>query len=251
MSKLRFSLTVLILTALGALACGQTSTCPSTCQKNAGALVEKARIQIALKHYPEAMALLTSAARLEPGNAGIANLCGVICLQRNDLPNAAAYLRKAMKLDPKDAHTYNNMGALCHLSKDYTAAIRWYHKALELEPTGLNCLFNLANTYFTNNMTVQGMEAIQKIFRQDPGFFGRSQDGILVGISSVKLAEQYYCIAKLYAQAGDQEKALHFLEKSISAGFGNLGQIRNDKDFAPLREDTRFQSLVGLTAQKI
>lgn len=251
MSKFRFCLTVLTLMALCALAPGQTSNCSSSGQKSAGALVEKARIQIALKHYPEAMALLTSAARLEPGNAGIANLCGVICLQRNDLPNAAAYLRKAMKLDPKDAHTYNNMGALCHLSKDYPAAIRWYRKGLELAPTDLNCLFNLANTCFTNNMMAEGMEAIRKIFRQDPGFFARNQDGVPVGISSVKLAEQYYYIAKLFVQAGDQEKALLFLEKSISAGFGNLGQIRGDQDFAPLRDDARFQSLVGQTAQKI
>ena len=54
-----------------------------------------------------------------------------------------------------------------------------------------------------------------------------------------------YNVACLYALEGAAEQALRALEEVVRAGFGNKDWIQRDPDLASLRDDPRFQALLG------
>ena len=57
--------------------------------------------------------------------------------------------------------------------------------------------------------------------------------------------EPYYDLAGLYAAQGKKEMALEYLKKSIDRGATDFGYIRKDPQFASIRDEPRFVSLVG------
>lgn len=54
----------------------------------------------------------------------------------------------------------------------------------------------------------------------------------------------HYNMACAYARLGNKSKALEELEKAIEAQFGTVDQYQTDDDFASLRNDPRFKSLM-------
>ncbi len=54
-----------------------------------------------------------------------------------------------------------------------------------------------------------------------------------------------YAAACVYALLGRADEALDGLERALDAGFGNKGWIRNDPDFASLRQHPRFLTLLA------
>ena len=57
-----------------------------------------------------------------------------------------------------------------------------------------------------------------------------------------------YNLACLYALNGEQDRALHMLERAIELGFTELGFARLDPDLGSLHDHARFRKLVGLDA---
>jgi len=55
--------------------------------------------------------------------------------------------------------------------------------------------------------------------------------------------ETLYDIASLHALLGNNNKAYEYLNKAIDAGFWNIQQLRQDEDFASIREETYFREL--------
>lgn len=60
-----------------------------------------------------------------------------------------------------------------------------------------------------------------------------------------------YNLAAAYAKLNDKEKAVEWLTRLSAAGLGGVaGQLKNDEDFASLREDVRFKEVL-LAADKL
>src|SRR5262245_47071810 len=55
-----------------------------------------------------------------------------------------------------------------------------------------------------------------------------------------------YEVAACYAKAGDEEQALHWLERSLALGLRSLQALQSDEQFTPLRENARFIRLAAL-----
>jgi tetratricopeptide (TPR) repeat protein len=53
-------------------------------------------------------------------------------------------------------------------------------------------------------------------------------------------------IARCYAQLGEKERALDWLERALRMGFRDLWRFRTDADLAPLRDEPRFKRLALL-----
>ncbi len=59
-----------------------------------------------------------------------------------------------------------------------------------------------------------------------------------------------YNIACSYALTGHREEAFQSLRKAIQLGYKNLKHLRNDRDLAVLKSDSRYQALVrGLESE--
>jgi tetratricopeptide (TPR) repeat protein len=56
-------------------------------------------------------------------------------------------------------------------------------------------------------------------------------------------------IARVYSIKKDNVNAFTEIEKALAAGYVNRGELQNNPDFASLREDNRFESLVKWTEQ--
>lgn len=207
-------------------------------------LLDAGRIRIAQKKPLEAVKYLQRALKEDPRNAEASNLLGVAYLQTRSVDAALSYFRRAVKLDPEDSRFYNNTGTAYHFKKDYKAAVKYYKKALEKQADYLLALCNLANAYFAMKKNLQAVDVLHRIVQLDPGYLIRQQESTLLGVGDLDMAERYFYLAKLYIQAGDKDRAILFLQKSIEAGLRNRGRLEKDRDFDPLSGDPRFAELI-------
>lgn len=242
-----FVLVAILVLGLGFAAPAQEAqSAPPGGAPSSNVHLEKAKVKLALKHYNEALQELLQALQQEPKSAEICNFIGLTYLQMGQLDAARTYFKKASKLDSKYARPYNNMGAVYHVRKQYKNAIKAYKKAIELDPRFLLAYYNLANVYFAQKKYLQGIDTMHKLVQLDPNYLMRDRsNGLELGAASFEDQKRFYYYAKLYAQVGDVDKVLYFLRKSFEAGFKDIKEIQEDKDFAPFLQDPRFQALLS------
>jgi tetratricopeptide (TPR) repeat protein len=208
--------------------------------------LERAKVKLALKHYNEALQELMQALQLEPKSATICNFIGLTYLQMGELDAARTYFKKSSKLDSAYAKPYNNLGAVYHVRKQYKNAIKAYKKAIEKDPGFLLAYYNLANVYFAQKKYLQAIDTMHKLIQLDPNYLMRDRgNGLELGAASFEDQKRFFYYAKLYAQAGDVDNMFYFLHKSFAAGYKNVKELQEDKDFAPYLQDPRFQALLA------
>ena len=82
----------------------------------------------------------------------------------------------------------------------------------------------------------------------DPEVFEhRSSYGVLLQERSVEeRAKFHFYLAKTYAQAGMNERALLYIRKALEEGFKERDRLKEDPEFAALQELPEFQELLSL-----
>jgi tetratricopeptide (TPR) repeat protein/TolB-like protein len=103
-------------------------------------------IALARGRNEEAMALLTAACRLDPGNKLALTRLGDYYLSRNPA-QAVTYLGDANRLDPTDADVLSNLGVGYGFMKDYPKALQAFQAALDIRPDECDYLTNLGYLY--------------------------------------------------------------------------------------------------------
>jgi hypothetical protein len=78
--------------------------------------------------------------------------------------------------------------------------------------------------------------------------FGRRADaqGELLKMKSALGDDAAYQYAALYAQWGDRAKALEWLDTAMRQRDGGLQELKTDPLMDPLRQEPRFQAIIGL-----
>ena len=71
-----------------------------------------------------------------------------------------------------------------------------------------------------------------------------SNSGTIIRTADVNLGIQNFCIAKLYVQSGQTEKALSYLLKALENGFDDYDKITKDPDFKTLAQDERLARML-------
>jgi DNA-binding winged helix-turn-helix (wHTH) protein/Tfp pilus assembly protein PilF len=181
---------------------------------------------------------------------------------------AIANIQTAQRLDPLSMIIYHQGGQIYQGARRYKEASEQYRKALQLQPgfgptysaLGIlyrrqhNFLANLeaqrqANFYWDPGGTVQ--QDLNKIFE---AYSKSGERGY--GLAMVEFEEkhpgQFYYRAWNYALLGENEQALHWLQKSVEARESEILSIQNDPEVDSLRTDPRFRAMVkkiGLTQQ--
>ncbi len=180
-------------------------------------------------------------------SAVIANKIGVAYHHMFDMTDARRYYERAIKLDPKCAEAYNNLGATYHAAKDYRQAERLYRKAIKLEPKNAAFYNNLGTAYFFQKNVKKGTEAYRQAFALDPEVFERGSSNKIEESSTTKdMAAVNYTLAKTYAQAGMNDRALAYLRKAIGEGFNDRKKLLTDPELAAVRETPEFAQLLNI-----
>jgi Flp pilus assembly protein TadD len=176
--------------------------------------------------------------------------------------NEAAF-RKAIELNPHSAITYYNLGVL--LSQDpsrVSEAEAAYRKAIDLEPSNAQYVYRLGLLLHEN---LQRFEEAETAYRDaielapDEAFYyggfisllileSRRSEALVLSMKMraiLNASKNWYGLAALDAVLGNIEAAIGYLRQAASDADFNRQWARTDPDLAPLRNDPRFDEIVG------
>lgn len=105
----------------------------------------------------------------------------------------------------------------------------WFFEGiLERHPNYIDCLMYLGNAYTAQRLYEKGLVVDQKLCRLKP------EDPLV-----------HYNLACSYALMKNVNASFEALERAIVLGYKDIYHLENDKDLAHLRNDDRYQKLVG------
>jgi tetratricopeptide (TPR) repeat protein len=184
--------------------------------------------------------------RQAPESAVTLNKLGIAYHHLFALDEARRDYEKALLIRPNYPEALNNLGAADFVQGHYKEATKLYRKAFKLMPHSAVIAANLGTAYFARGKYSSGLEAYQTAFRLDPDVFAEDPSQVIQGPSASRdRARQDYCIAELFAESGDQTRALEYLRKALDDGFRDRNQLMQDTDFARLRQTSEFAQLMA------
>ncbi len=199
---------------------------------------------VARRQYLDAIAAYEKAPQ---DSAVIANKIGVCYHHMFDTVDARKNYQRAIRLNSHYAEAINNLGAIYHSEKNYREAQRLYKRAIKLNPNSPLFYTNLGTSYFFEGNSRKGAEAYSKAYALDPQVFEQNNVARIEEASSTKdLASVNYVLAKTYAQAGRNDRALLYLRKAIAEGFSDRKRLMNDRELASLRDTPEFAQILSL-----
>ncbi len=205
----------------------------------------RADILMARKMYREAIEVYQQAPL---DSAVIWNKIGIAHHQMLQFEAARKCYEKALKINPKYSEALNNIGTVYYARKSHRRAIKYYKKALKLSPQSASIYSNLGTAYFARKKYQQAAEAYQTALSLDPEVFEhRSTYGVMLQERTVEeRAKFHYYLAKTYAKAGMNDRALIYIRKALEEGFKERDKLKADPEFAGLQELPEFQQLLTL-----
>lgn len=206
----------------------------------------RADILMARKEYSDAAGAYLQILISDPKNAQIMNKIGVAYQQLGDLDRSERFYKRAMHADKKFASAANNCGTIEYEKKHYSKAISFYSKALSLHSDLPTVYSNLGYAYFADKQFPQAMESFQKALALDPTIFDRRGLGgtIVQQRTTTDPGLFYFFVAKTYAQAGDVERAAHFLKLARDDGYPGFLSAQTDPAFAKVIKDPALQEVL-------
>jgi tetratricopeptide (TPR) repeat protein len=202
-------------------------------------------VYMARKMYREAI----DAYRQAPADSPLTwNKIGIAYHQILDLNNAQKNYQHALKLDPKYSEAVNNLGTVYYAHKKYRQAISHYTHALKLKPDTASYYSNLGTAYFARHDYKRAALAYQTAVHLDPDIFeNHSTFGTTLQERSVEeFAKFHYYLARTYAKAGQNERALLYIRKSLEEGFKERKLFMEEPEFEALRTTQEFKDLMTL-----
>jgi tetratricopeptide (TPR) repeat protein len=202
-------------------------------------------ILMARKMYREAIDAYSIGA---DSNAILSNKLGIAYHQMLQLDKAKKYYQQAVRMNPKYAEAVNNIGTVYYANKQFRKAVSQYKKALKLAPASASIYSNLGTAEFSRKKYKEASEAYETALKLDPEVFEhRNASGTLLQERSVEeRAKFHYYLAKTYAKAGNQERALQYIRMSIEEGFKERDKFAKEPEFASLKELPEFQELLKM-----
>jgi tetratricopeptide (TPR) repeat protein len=202
-------------------------------------------ILMARKMYREAIEVYSQA----PQNSAVVwNKTGIAYHQMMQLDAAMKRYQRSIRLDPKYPEAINNLGTIYYAEKRYSKAIGSYKRALKLSPESASIYSNLGTAYFAEKKYKEAAVSYDTALRLDPEIFEHhSTYGVLLQERSVdERAKFHYYLAKSYAKAGQNERALLYIRKALEEGFTERKKLLEDPEFTGLRDLPEFKELLKL-----
>jgi tetratricopeptide (TPR) repeat protein len=206
----------------------------------------RADILMARKEYFQAAGAYLQILVNDSKNAKLMNKVGVAFQQLGDLDRSEKFYKRAMHADKKFASAANNCGTVEYEKKHYSKAISMYNKALDLRSDLPTVYSNLGYAYFEDKQYPQAMDSFQKALALDPTIFDRRGLGgtVVLQRTATDPGLFYFFVAKTYAQAGDAERAAHYLKLARDDGYSGFLSAQTDPGFAKVIKDPALQEVL-------
>jgi tetratricopeptide (TPR) repeat protein len=211
------------------------------------------------KEFLTALDYYRAALKKKPKDPILLNKMGICNLLLVRLQDARKGFEQAIKGKRDYADAYNNLGVVYYEQAailgqknkgregDYDRAITQYGKAIRLSPDMASYYNNLGAAYFAKKDWDRAIAAYGQAFELDPDIFERiSHSGVSAQLSSPEDHARYdYVLAKLYAKAGNLDRSLQYLRRSMEEGYKGIDEVYKDSEFSELRKDPRFTELMA------
>lgn len=195
------------------------------------------------------------AIELNPGNAFAYHELGQLLMRLGRFQEALAMSKRALYLSPLSARYQFGVGAVYLYSGRYDQAIAEFKRALELDPsTGT---MYLSAAYWQTGMYEEALKLWEADGKSEAGrvkyyaLTGEREKALAVlehwkkrwALGDVDL-DLLSNLASIYADLGDKEQALDWLERAYRMHSGGLVWVKVDPDFYSLHDQPRFQALL-------
>lgn len=183
----------------------------------------------------------------------IENKIGIAFHQMSQLELAKKYYQQAIKMDRNYAEAINNLGTIYYSSLSYNKAIGYFKRSLKCSGPVASVYANLGAAYFGRHDYKNSSTYYEKALRLDPdvlerhsGFGTRIQDRTVTDIALFHLY-----LAKTYAKAGSNDRAIIYLRKALEEGLKNRKKLAEMPEFSALKAKPEFLDLLAENPQPL
>ena len=174
-----------------------------------------------LGRHAEALPLSRKAAELDPLSGFVLTNYGLSLLAVGRVEEARTQLLRAIEVGSKDGWPYASLGRLALDDGDIEGALAYFRQA---GPGHM--LAGIAMAEHARGDAAASQRALDELVERYSGGFA-------------------YQVAEVHAYRGEREQALTWLETCFEQRDLGTPRMRHDPDFAALREEPRFQAMLG------
>jgi adenylate cyclase len=178
----------------------------------------------------EAVREAARAVELEPLSTQAISTAGIVDLYARRYPQAITNLRAVLELEPRDSMAIHNLGLALVQAGQVEEGIAHMQRSNQLtKHSHAVMMMELIYAYTRGHREAEANELLARLLegaKVNPGWSA--------------------AVAGAYASLGRNEEALNWLERAYDQHAGFLkAHLRNDFIFDPLRQEPRFQALLG------
>ena len=184
-------------------------------------LAERRNLDEALRLSEEAVAL---------GRDEIRHLhtLGEVKLTLGDEAGATEAYRAVLDLDPENPEAHLELGILHEGRGEVAKAEEHFVESLKSDPTNPRALYSYASLYYAADDLETAEELLVRALASD-----------------ARYSPALSALASVRARRGDFGDALDYIEKAVDAGESDAEHFKSALEFAPLRADPRFRTLLS------
>ena len=162
--------------------------------------------------FAEAEALYSQILAVQPNNAMVLNLLGVMAHQMGDNQLGVELLTRAIDIDPAAPSFHNNLGGVYDAMGRLEDAAECYREAIRMQPGYADSHYNLGTVLFRLDRKEEAVASFNKAIDVDPGLFKAHNNlgGALTELSDYDGAIEHF------------QRAIE-IEPDHSAALSNLG----------------------------
>ena len=180
------------------------------------------------RNLNEALRLSEEAVALGRDEIRHLHTLGEVRLVMGDEAGAAEAYGAMLALDPENPEAHLELGLLREARGEVREAEEHFVESLKSDPANPRALYSYASLYYAADDLETAEELLVRAVASDATY-----SPALSALASVR------------ARRGDYRDALDYIEKAVEAGESDVEHFKSALEFAPLRADPRFRSLLS------
>jgi Flp pilus assembly protein TadD len=180
------------------------------------------------KNLQEALALAEEAVALGRDEIRHLHTLGEARLTLGDEAGAAEAYESVLALDPENPEAHLELGILHEHRGEVARAEEHFVESLKADPANPRALYSYASLYYTADDLETAEELLARAVAADAHY-----------------SPALSALASIRARRGDYASALAYIEKAVDAGESDVEHFKSALEFAPLRGDPRFRTLLS------